>query len=318
MRTPAEPGALTFATPSPPSARHLWRGREPIYGALPCAGVESTLQIQSPCPCQQGGNPGSLNRHRGGRRAQGGGGGLKTRPWRLIKYQLQITMNVDPGDAGNADFRHPLPTLQPATYGGRGRPICSALPCAGVNETMIVKALIHASKAVIQVPSTAIRGGWRAQGGGGGPKARPWHLIKYRLQITKNVDPGVAGSIHVRHPLPTLRPPLMAWEGADLQRLARTRSRLTAPVFNALIHASQAVIQVPSTAIRGGRRAQGGGGGPKARPWRRINHQLQITINKDPGYAGSANVRHPLPTLQPATYGVGGSRSSAPWLGQNS
>ena len=89
-------------------------------------------------------------------------------------------------------------------------------------------------------------------------------------------------------------------------------------IVKALIHASKAVIQVPSTAIRGGWRAQGGGGGPKARPWHLIKYQLQITINKDPGYAGSVDFRHPLPTLQPATYGVGGSRSAAPWLNQNS
>ena len=88
-----------------------------------------------------------------------------------------------------------------------------------MNETTIVKALIHAKKAVIQVPSTAIRGGRRAQGGGGGLKMRPWHLIKYRLHITKNVDPGKAGSVDVRHPLPTLQPPRKAGEGADLQRL---------------------------------------------------------------------------------------------------
>ena len=34
MWTPAMPGTLTFATPSPPSARHVWRGREPICSAL--------------------------------------------------------------------------------------------------------------------------------------------------------------------------------------------------------------------------------------------------------------------------------------------
>ena len=94
-------------------------------------------------------------------------------------------------------------------------------------------------------------GGRRAQGGGGGRKARPWHRVDFQLHITKNVDPGDAGNADFRHPLPTLRPPRMAWEGADLQRLARTRSRLTAPVFNALIHASKAVIQVPSTATDG-------------------------------------------------------------------
>ena len=43
--------------------------------------------------------------------------------------------------------------------------------------------------------------------------------------------------------------------------------------------------------------------------------ELQLTINKDPGKAGNVNVRHPLPTLQPATDGGGGSRPTAPWLG---
>ena len=42
--------------------------------------------------------------------------------------------------------------------------------------------------------------------------------------------------------------------------------------------------------------------------------ELQLTINKDPGKAGNVNVRHPLPTLQPATDGGGGSRPTAPWL----
>ena len=98
-------------------------------------------------------------------------------------------------------------------------PICSALAKPEMTETSSVRALIHADKSAAQVPSTAIRGGRRAQGGGGGLKMRPWHLIKYRLHITKNVDPGKAGSVDVRHPLPTLRPPLMAGEGADLQRL---------------------------------------------------------------------------------------------------
>ena len=41
---------------------------------------------------------------------------------------------------------------------------------------------------------------------------------------------------------------------------------------------------------------------------------LQLTINMDPGKAGNVNVRHPLPTLQPATDGGGGSRPTAPWL----
>ena len=81
------------------ASRGLWRGREPICSVLALPEVGCTLQIQALCSRQKGGNPGSLNRHRGGWRAQGGGGGLKMRPWHLIKYQLQITRNVDPGGA---------------------------------------------------------------------------------------------------------------------------------------------------------------------------------------------------------------------------
>ena len=37
-------------------------------------------------------------------------------------------MKEDPGCAGNADFRHPLPTLQPATEGGRGSRLTAPWP----------------------------------------------------------------------------------------------------------------------------------------------------------------------------------------------
>ncbi len=74
-------------------------------------------------------------------------------------------------------------------------PICSALAKPEMTETSSVRALIHADKSAAQVPSTAIRGGRRAQGGGGEPKMRPWRRINHQLQLTRNVDPGVAGSI---------------------------------------------------------------------------------------------------------------------------
>ena len=111
---------LRSPPPPHPPARHLWRGREPICGALAWPEVGCTLQIQTLCSCQQGSNPGSLYRRRGGRRAQGGGGGLKMRPWHRVDFQLQITISKDPGKAGSENVRHPLPTLQPATYGVGG------------------------------------------------------------------------------------------------------------------------------------------------------------------------------------------------------
>ncbi len=46
-----------------------------------------------------------------------------------------------------------------------GTPIYGALTWPEVTETASVNALIHASQAVIQVPSIAIRGGWRAREG---------------------------------------------------------------------------------------------------------------------------------------------------------
>ena len=127
-----------------------------------------------------------------------------------------------PATPGALTFATPSP---PSTRHGRRErePICSALAKPEQLNAKVSKPQSMPARRQSRFP---LPPSWRAegQGGGGGPKTRPWRRIKYQLQITINKDPGKAGSVDVRHPLPTLHPPLMAWEGADLQRLALCRS----------------------------------------------------------------------------------------------